>query len=180
MRSKINEIENKAIEKGELDLKSLQKLHKKHLSKAYDTNYVRVNPYFISIGKGFPIDAEGSWSLDIDNPSRQAVFDFATTMEALYKGDRLIDKMSGDYGQNSNFAQLINISQIEGLKRTVNDSNVMNKPKYRARVELTKNFDSGDIDKQNDLVKALVRYSSSDNAEDVFPEYFHHTENVRY
>lgn len=142
-----------------------------HPSTTYNNDYVAANSFFIKLCKKFP--KKGNWNLDLQNPSRENIYNFGFILEALKWGEDL--KTSYDtYVNSSMAANLINVSQIYSLKNSQGY-----KSKYAAREKLAREFNNWSIDKQLKLIKSLILNSCGEESSD-FPEYFTSSESNKF
>ena len=143
-----------------------------HPPEEYNNNYVDANRYFIKLCKKFP--KRNSWTLDINNPSRENIYNFCFVLEALKWGEHFKDNYFNYYVDSSEAARHLNVSQIYSLKNSAGY-----KKKYVQREKLEKEFDSWDIDKQFRFIKNLIYSSCGENTGD-FPEYFKSSEASKF
>ncbi|MDO5307110.1 MAG: hypothetical protein Q4E83_05060 [bacterium] len=142
-----------------------------HPSTTYNNDYIAANSFFIKLCKNFP--KKGNWNLDLQNPSRENIYNFGFILEALKWGEDL--KTSYDtYVNSSMAANLINVSQIYSLKNSQGY-----KSKYAQREKLAREFNNWSIDKQLKLIKSLILNSCGEESSD-FPEYFTSSESNKF
>ncbi len=141
----------------------------------YHEDYTRANPFFIKLCKNFPI--RNNWKLDINNPSRENIYDFGYFIESLVRGDYFPELLENGFAksalhekiQNSAVSALTNLSQIEALRKR-SDA----KPKRLARERLETESYDWSWEKQYRFVTTMIKGSCANNKPFTieFPEYF--------
>jgi len=141
------------------------------LMRKFDKDYVRANKFFVDLCRKFPRGYD--WDLDASNPSREDIYSFGYFLEAFVRGKQLKGSSIPENIKNSDAAKLINVSQLEALKRS-NES----KSKYNARGDLKKKFDRWSVDEQLKFIKTAIKASCTDN--EGYNEYFKSSEDARF
>jgi len=146
----------------------------KHLQNDYSEDYVSANKYFIDLCKFYP--KSNNWDLNVNTPSRENIYMFGYTLEAMSKGEVFKKNTEIDNClKNSPVADLINVSQIKALKNKPDGT----KGKYSARAKLEKEFNNWDLNNQFNFIKTMIKSSCSDDT-GLFPDYFKSSESNRF
>jgi len=142
----------------------------KGLLKQYNEDFIKANPFYLNLCKKFSL----RYSNEIDrfNISRENIKNFGFFIEALREGKLLINQ-SNDFQFSKLFKsiiesdayQLTNLSQLSAIKNSS-----MKKNKIVAREKMVNEFSSLPIEKQYNLVKAIISNTCGDTQE--FPQYF--------
>lgn len=136
----------------------------KALTKNYNSDYIEANTFFIELASKYKSEHTWEKGLNVKNPSREDIYNAAFVLEAMFKGEILIGKRLF-CEKDTSAAGLINLSQIEGIKKLS-----PMKDKYLLRKRLNTDFESWDVDKKFNFVKECIKASCGDDTE--FPEYF--------
>ncbi len=144
----------------------------KELQNTYTEDYVAANKFYIELCKQFPYGVYGD--NEFIAPNKEAMKNIGFVIETLREGVYFtkFGKMNYFDLRDSVTFNLTNLSQLKALKNRGDK-----KPKRLARMELEKDFDTWDVDKQYRMVKTLIESACSNNTNftDEFPQYFSRT-----
>ena len=150
---------------------------KKYLKDLINNEYVnleKASTFNIAVSERFPIDKKSN-EITKDDVKNLGYF-----VEALRDGKYLINSSEADTLlksiKNSIFFKYSNIAQIRAVKNAISSGQEY-KTKIKLREDLGAKFETWDIDKQYDFVKALIKYSCEDQTD--FKEYFNNDRNVK-
>lgn len=142
------------------------------LMKNYNNNYKNANAFMIDLLKKYESSHTWAKPLNVTDLSREDIYKAAFVLEALFKGDVLIGENPFS-GKNIGVLKLINLSQIEAIKKTKPQ-----KDKYVARKKINEEFEKWDINKQYDFIKEVIKAASGDELH--FNEYFKSDTNDKF
>ncbi len=140
----------------------------KKLQTQYDKDYVRANKFYIDLCSQFPRYTDKNPFIE---PDKTTMKNIGFVIETMRDGVFFTKFGMMDYSRlrESVTFNLTNLSQLNALKARGDM-----KPKRRARMNIEKDFQSWDIDKQYRFVKTLIEASCANNREFTkeFPQYF--------
>lgn len=137
----------------------------KLLTNNFNSDYTKANKFLIDIAEKYSPCGDWDKPINPDNLTREDIYRASFILEAMHKGEILIGS-SVLYGTDTSAIELLNLSQIDAIKRTNPQ-----KDKYLLRRNLREDFEKWDTNKQFDFIKETIKASCSDETE--FPEYFH-------
>ena len=144
----------------------------RELTDSFSEDYVGANKFIIDLANKFPANYTWQKPINVSNPSREDIYKSSFIIESISHGERLKGE---DFKLpiNKRVADLINLSQIQSLKKK---SSL--KEKYIKRKNIQNDYKYWSTDKKIAFIKSMIKASCSDNNE--FPEYYTTTEEDKF